>query len=255
MSVERQYFVEGRAELEVRIGSGRIDLKPSSDGTVKVEVDTDDLDLTVEQRGNQVMVTSGQKSRRWSTPPAYVVVEIPEHADILIHTASANLDARVPLRKVDFKSASGDVEVGDVETLVVKTASGSVTASRVSESMRVNAVSGNVRVTESLNGSAVIVSVSGDTRIEDSDASLDISTVSGNATVGRFVGRNAAFKTVSGDVEFSVPPGTKAHLDTDLRTGRVSLPGTPPPTKEVLREMSVKARSVSGDLTINRTET
>ena len=254
MTLERDYTVEGRPELEVRIGSGRVELKPSEDRTVKVRVDTNDADLTVEQRGNQVMVTSGQKSRRWSTPPAYIVVEIPSNADVLVHTASANLDIGVAVRRVDFKSASGDIEVGSVEELLVKTASGSVTAETIGESMRVNAVSGNVRVTKSLKGSAVIITVSGDTRIEDAEASVDISSVSGNATVARFVGRSANFKTVSGNIEFAVPPGTKAHMDTELRTGRVSLPGTPPPITDILREMTIKAKSVSGDLTINRTD-
>ncbi len=254
MIVERRYPVEGRPELEVRIATGKVELRPSTDGGVNVSVDTEDPEMTVEQRGNQVIVASGQKSRRWSTPPAYVVVELPSNADVLVHTASANLDIRVPVRNVDFKSASGDVETGEVDVLVVKTASGNVTASKVSQGVRVNAVSGNVRVSESLHGTAVVVSVSGDVRIENADATLDISTVSGRATVTRFVGKSAVFKSVSGDVEFGVPPGTKAHLDTDLRTGRVTLPGTPSPTKEILREMSVKAKSVSGDLTINRTE-
>jgi DUF4097 and DUF4098 domain-containing protein YvlB len=247
-----EFSVDGRPELTVSIQSGRIELAEGADAAVRVTVDTQDPDFTVEQRGNQIIVSSGRAPRRWSAPPAYIVVETPPGSDLQVQTASANVDSRVALRRVEVKSASGNIDVGDVETLTVKTASGDVNLASSDGPVRVTSASGDLRSTGRLHGSVVMSTVSGDITIADSDASLDVKSVSGDVIVTRYVGRNANFRTVSGSAEFGVPAGTKLHLDADLRTGKVIYPSTPPPTKEVLREMSVRARSISGDLKINR---
>ncbi len=247
-----EFSVDGRPELTVSIQSGRIEVTEGAEATVKVTVDTNDQDFSVEQRGNQIIVTSGRAPRRWSAPPAFVVIETPPGSDLQAQTASANIDGRVGLRRVEVKSASGNVDLMDVETLTVKTASGDVNLGSATGSVRVTSASGDLRSTGRLHGSVEMSTVSGDIQVEDSDASLDVNSVSGDVNVTRFVGRHANFRTVSGSAEFGVPPGTKLHLDADLRTGKVIYPSTPPPTKEVLREMSVKAKSISGDLKINR---
>lgn len=250
--MDHEFTIDGRPDLDIRIRSGRVIFMRGDQGAVRVSVDTEDPDFTVEQRGKQIHISSGQSTRRWSSPTAHVAIELPDLADVLVHTASANVDSKVAFRRADFKSASGKIQLTDVEDLYVKTASGDVTAANVSGSTRIDTASGDVRITGSAGGTVVIHSVSGDVRIEDTDANLEVSTVSGRTHIGRFVGKVAGFKSVSGDVEFGVPPGTKADLDTDMRTGRLVLPSTPPPTTEVHREMKVKAKSISGDLVINR---
>lgn len=249
-----EFSVDGRPELTVSVPSGRIEVTEGPESAVKVTVETKDPDLTVEQRGTQVMVTSARGPRRWSTPPAFVVIETPPGSDIQVHTASANLDSRVDLRRVEVKSASGNVDLADVESITVKTASGHVSLISAEGSVRMTSASGDLKSSGQLHGSVEMRTVSGDISIEDSDATLDVSTVSGDVNVMRFVGRSASIKTVSGSAVFRVPPGTKLHLDADLKTGNVIYPSTPPPTTEVHREMSVRAKSISGDLKFERVD-
>ena len=250
--IERTFSVSESPDLEVRIPSGRVEIVQGEPGTVKVSVDTNDPDFTVEQHGDLIVASSAREGGGWNPKSAHVTIEAPAHSCAELSTASANISVRVPLRKAVIKTASGNVTLESVESAVIKTASGNSTVGTVKKALRFNSASGDIEVSGHLGGSGVLITVSGDVDVEDSDATLEIKTVSGNTTVERYDGKGVSYRTVSGDLEVGVPPGTKLHLEADTRSGRVYLPTDPPTVTEKRREMTIKGKLVSGNVTIKR---
>jgi DUF4097 and DUF4098 domain-containing protein YvlB len=169
-----------------------------------------------------------------------------------VAVASAQVTASVALGKVDIKSASGNIELGEVDVLTAKTASGDLEVESVSRGLRFTSASGDLRVVDHVGGSVVISTASGDVHVEHADGTLEMTSASGDAYVERFEGRSAAFKAMSGDVDLGIPERTRVELDINTRSGKVRLPDPDPGRKPPERHMDVRAKLVSGDFTIKR---
>jgi DUF4097 and DUF4098 domain-containing protein YvlB len=237
--------------LSVRIPSGRIELAKGETGVVKVTVVTKDPDFVVEQRGDLIDVYSDAEGRWNGSKRAEVYAELPPGSHATLRCASADIGSTVELGKAEIKSASGDIDIDTAEKVIIKTASGDATIGFVAQALRFNSASGDLRVQQEVHGSVVVSTASGDVHIDDTDAVLEINTVSGDVFIDRYTGKSAAVKTMSGSVDVGIPSGTKVDLDVSLLSGKVRLP---PKTDTVTtdRRMSLKMKSVSGSLTINR---
>lgn len=250
--IDKTFEVNGPADIEVRIESGRVEVHRGAPGRVHVSVDTKIPDFIVEQRGNSILVSSEQTMSWLSRSSAYVMIETPEGSDLQVGVASAEIRADLPLGKADLKTASGDVELDRVENLAVKSASGDVDVENVEHSLAFTSASGDLRVRDGCRGSIGISTASGDVYIEDCEASINVNTASGDTFIGRFTGRNASFKGMSGDVELGIPRLTEVDLDVNILSGKLRLPDPEPGQREPERQMSLRAKLVSGNLTINR---
>ena len=102
------------------------------------------------------------------------------------------------------------------------------------------------------HGTVEISTASGDVRIADTDAIIDVATASGRIQIERYVGSDISLKSMSGNFEVGMESGTKVDLDASSLSGRVKWPPKLDVPPEVKREVSFKAKSVSGDLTIKR---
>lgn len=249
--IQEAFTVGGAPEIDVRIQSGRVELVEGETGQVRVEVETKDPNFIVQQRGDLIEVSSDKEARWLSSSSANVVVTLPPRAIATVRTASADIDVQVALRKVEIKTASGEVTVRETETAVIKTASGDIDIGRIGDALRSTTASGDLSVREA-QGSMVASTASGDIRIADTDATLDINTVSGKVLVDRYQGPLASFKSMSGNIHLGLPPGTKIDLDANLLSGKVNVPAKAREKPEIKREMTVKVKSVSGDLNITR---
>jgi DUF4097 and DUF4098 domain-containing protein YvlB len=249
--IHETFSVDGTPDLEVRIESGRVEVSEGPMGKVDVSVDTKASGFIVEQRGNAVLVSSDKDSSWLSRGSAYVVIQAPPGADLRVGVASASVEADVPLGKVEIKTASGDIDLRSAETLVVKTASGDLDVESVERSLRFTTASGDLRA-ERIAGSMVVSTASGDVHIEAVDATLEMNTASGDAYITRFEGRSANFKTMSGDIDLGIPSGTSVDLDVTLLSGKLRLPDAKPRKTPANRQMSIRAKLVSGDFTISQ---
>lgn len=250
--IEKSFVVDGSPDIEVRIESGRVEVRAGPAGKVDVTVDTRAPDFIVEQRGNSILVSS-DKTQSWlSRSSAYVVVTAPEGSDLLSSVASASIQADLALGKVDLKTASGDIELVSAEMLGVKTASGDLSIDRVDRSLRFTSASGDLRVNEAAHGGVVVSTASGDVHIEECTGGFDINTASGDARLMRFTGRSANIKGMSGTVELGIPRGTEVSLDANLLSGTLHVPDPEPNEGEPERQMTIRAKLVSGDLRIER---
>src|SRR4051812_13758773 len=125
--------------------------------------------ITVQYRGKQgfgitieiggFSIGSGEKLK--------VHAKIPHASAADLTTASADMNIDGALRKLDTKSASGDLSMrGTVDgAATVKTVSGDVKLDEVGGDVTVNSVSGDVRIAD-VKGSVRSKSVSGDVRVD-----------------------------------------------------------------------------------------
>jgi DUF4097 and DUF4098 domain-containing protein YvlB len=248
--ITEQFEVGKNSAVDIRVKSGRVEVTTGPPGIITVEAETGDPKFSVEQAGDRVYVASDRDAGWLSARTANVVVTVPEETDVSIETASAKVECEGRLGDFDAKSASGDITLGHVDSAMVKTASGDVRASRVDRDIKVASASGDARVDHCDRG--VFSSASGDIRIDTVTDSINASTASGNLSIGRFVGARASFKSMSGDFSIGIPEGTKLDLDVSLLSGKLNLPKKTSATSPTERQMRIKAKIVSGDLTIKR---
>lgn len=248
--IHKSFTIEGPPDIEIRIETGRVDIRPGEPGTVDVRVDTKVAGFIVEQRGNSILVSSDKNASWLSRGSAYIVIEAPDGTDIKAGVASAPIRAEIPLGKVDIRTASGDIELMAAETLVVKTASGDLDVGSVERGLRFSSASGDLRVADRAGGSVVASTASGDVHIEHSDATIEMNTASGDAHISYFEGRSASFKAMSGDIDIGVPPRTNVDLEVSLLSGRLRLPDSPKRDEPPERHMSIRGKLVSGDFTL-----
>jgi len=249
--IQETFSIDGTPDIEVRIQSGRVDVKRGAPGTVKVTVETQDPDFYVEQRGNSIVASSDRNTPWLSRGSSFVAIETPEGSDLYVGAASARVDCELALNRVEVKTASGDVEIETAETVVVKSASGDVKIGSVNKTLRLTSASGSVLI-DCCRGSVNISTASGDVHIEDSEAAMNVNTVSGDIAISRLTGKTAAFKSMSGSITVGILRGSDVDLDVNLLSGRLNLPQPEPREGVPERLISIRAKSVSGDLTISR---
>ncbi len=249
--ITEEFKVGKNAAVDVRVKSGHIEVTTGPEGTIRVEAETGDPKFAVEQAGDRIYIASDRNAGWLSARRANVVVTVPEETDVSVETASAKVDCEGRLGNVDAKTASGDVGLEYVESAMVKTASGDVRAGRVDRDIKVSSASGDASVEHCERG--VFSTASGDVRLETATDSVSVSTASGDLNVGRFTGGRVSFKSMSGSARIGVPAGTRVDLDATTLSGKLNLPKpsgeSAPPTE---RQMRIKAKLVSGDLTIKR---
>jgi len=195
--------------------------------------------ITVQYRGKQgfgitieiggFSIGSGEKLKVQATIPHASAAELT--------TASADMNIDGSLRKLDTKSAAGDLSMrGTIEgPATVKTVSGDVTLDEVGGDVTVNSVSGDVRIAD-VRGSVRSKSVSGDVRIDRAGGpEATLQSVSGDIRLGVAAGTNVDVdaNSVSGDLDSEVPLGSDLGL-------------APGPT------LVVRGKTVSGDFRLVR---
>ena len=189
----------GQPTIEIRVASGRADLYASNSSEVTVDISGTGAEfVTVEQLGSTIVIREERRliggrtvSIRIGTPPG-------SHVEAIL--ASMDITARVDLGRVSISTASGDVDLDQVDSASIRTASG------------------DIRVDEFLNGSEVS-SASGDVRIFRANVDLSVSTASGDITVDRSDGR-CEMKSASGDLRIGCCSGSLIDLEVDV--GRCS---------------------------------
>jgi DUF4097 and DUF4098 domain-containing protein YvlB len=250
--IDKTFSVDSTPRAEVQIQSGTVRLQAGEPGQIRVVADARDLSrIEVTQLGSTVVVKTLRNG--WlSQNSTDVTVYLPDASIAVVSTASADIRADTPLAELEVKTASGDIEFGVVDHLEVKTASGDIRGTAVTGSARVVTASGDVRI-DSCDGKGSFSSASGDVEINRcSGGSMTASTASGDVSVNICQSSEVSCKSMSGSVNLGLPPRTKAHLDVSTLSGSVTLPEPGPTSNEPEREVSIKARLVSGDVNLYR---
>jgi DUF4097 and DUF4098 domain-containing protein YvlB len=234
--------------VEVRFGRGRLRLASGEPGVVEVDVSGSADGLVVEQHNRTVVV---REERQVLTGRSYnVTIRVPTDAAVDCGVATADVVVDATVRELRVSTATGDVQVREVSgRLVVKTASGDVEVDLCADA-EVSTASGDVRLKRA-TGDVSCGTASGDMRIGACEGDLDARSVSGNVLVGRFDGRTLTAKTVSGEIEVTLPRGRRVRYELKSLSGRIDLPRpADQPTDEPKQVVTLRARTVSGDIII-----
>jgi DUF4097 and DUF4098 domain-containing protein YvlB len=170
-----------------------------------------------------------------------VFLEVPDLATVRMRTASGDVSVAVTASSIDVNTASGDLSVADVVGPVsYHSASGDLRADSVTGTLGVKSASGDVNI-GSLSGDATIQSVSGDV----------------TATIVEPVRLKA--NLVSGDVEIGIRRGLVVDIDASTVSGslksEIDFSGSAGAGGEVATGDSpvrLQVKTVSGDVKVRR---
>jgi DUF4097 and DUF4098 domain-containing protein YvlB len=177
-------------------------------------------------------------------------VDAPAGCDVSASVASADIESKTHLGRLDVNSASGDIRITTVDELNAKTASGDVHGDLVGRCSFASA-SGDIRLNRA-EGKFEASTASGDVYVDEATDDMTSSTLSGDLNLKKFSGENLRIKAVSGSARVGIPAGTAVSLDATTRSGDIRLPEPSSDTVEPTGHTNVTARLVSGDLTIKR---
>jgi Putative adhesin len=260
----------GPLALDLSVPSGKIELTASETGTTEVELDpVHDNDAaramieraTVELRprgdGHELVVEvpteRGFGIRFGRASDVLLRVRCPEGARVKVRSRSADIVARGTFGRTDVRTFSGDIEWESVDgDGSLHSTSGDVRVESVTGGLEVKTVSGDSEI-GTVGGDLKVDAVSGDVQVGGVDGSVSSKTVSGDQRLTVAEGK-VALVSVSGDLEARVRSGSRVFVDANAVSGEVSseleLSGTESAGTGPLVE--IRARSVSGDIRINR---
>lgn len=272
--MHKTFPTTGPASVYVEIGSGAVEVNATETTEVDVVVEGDRAgDVTVEQRGGQVVVIAPQRHVGFFGlgGDLKVRIDMPLDSELATKLGSADLVTTGRLGSARVKSGSGDL---DLEALgadaVVQSGSGDVHVGDSLGDLRVKTGSGHVRVGR-LAGSTVIASGSGRITLDRVEEEAVAKTGSGDVTVGdvlsdlsvtsgsgdlriETVQRGALrAKTASGDVHVGVAAGIPVWTDINTITGdvRSNLEGAGQP-EDGEDYIEIRATTASGDVTLSQ---
>lgn len=272
MSERYQFDIDGAARLVISLQSGDVDVYPSTDGSIEATLSGKTADVTVEQAGNTISITSttDKKISFFTAQSVRVNVGVPAGCDLEVSGASLDVVSRQRLGAVKARTASGDIRLTDVDHLSVKTASGDVRFDRILGDCEVTAASGDL-IGDLVTGDLRASLASGDARIGRVDGDVSVKSASGDAHIHRADGDDIAIRSMSGDITIGLPTGITLDFDLDALSGDVHLPPPSPPapppppepgaefvdrpveeSSERRRVVRVYAKTVSGDINIER---
>jgi DUF4097 and DUF4098 domain-containing protein YvlB len=228
-----------REEVLEAIEEARVDIRPRGDGHVVV----------VEVRPRRRFGLSFDRGE------ITMRVTCPFDADVEVSTASADVVLRGRLGALTCELASGDLRAEEHNGRVeVKSASGDVAVERAGGEASIATASGDIYVRE-VHGEATLRSASGDVRVDEAADSITVQTASGDQRIGSVTQGRVTLQSASGDQAVGIRRGSTVHLDVRTLSGdaRSELEVRDAPLSEDAPLVSLRATSMSGDITISRT--
>jgi DUF4097 and DUF4098 domain-containing protein YvlB len=239
----------------IAAGGIRIDTADTPETVVEVEAIRGDLDnLKVEQHGRDIVIEHRRRFASGRNDEYEIRISAPHGADADLNIASADVRALGRYGDVELHSASGDLQVGEVEREAkVRSASGDIRLETVGGQVDVTTASGDVEVGAAQAG-GTIRSASGDVRIGRAARRVVVQTASGDLGIDSIAEGSVDLKTASGDVRVGIGRGSRLYVDARSLSGETSseveLDGVETTTEGPLVE--VKAATMSGDIRIVR---
>jgi DUF4097 and DUF4098 domain-containing protein YvlB len=255
----RTFTTPGRLDVEVRIGSGSIEIEPADTTETILSIqgerspDHFRIEFSEPPGGGHRLVVEEQKHKVFSFGIGREVrihLRCPFVTSIDATSGSADLQVRDRVAGIAFRSGSGDLEVAECDgDVVVKVGSGDVEAGHVRGDLVANTASGDIRARR-VDGELTAHTASGDVQVGVRGPSVRIASASGDVNVDGLAHGEATLRSVSGDVQVGVERGTKVWLDLSSVSGetRSDLEMSDGPTEGEPAALELRATSVSGDV-------
>lgn len=268
--MHKTFPTNGPISFHVEIGAGdvRVDAIETDETQVYVE-GRDADDVTVEQRGDQIVVIAPPRRSGFfnSNGELQVTAAVPLDSNLSTKLGSADVVATGTLGAARVKTGSGEVSLGDLTddstvdsgsgdveigsalaNLRVKTGSGDVAVGRVARSVVISTGSGSIDV-GATEDTATLKSGSGDLQVKEAHTDVSAVTGSGDVVVGRIRRGAVRAKAATGDIHVGVPAGIPVWTDISCVTGSVhsTLQGAGEP-EDGQDYIEIRATTVSGDI-------
>lgn len=251
--IERSYTVSGPADLDLSVPSGSLYVDSGPPGRVDIQLDTNDEEFWhITQSGDAVTV-GHERFGFMRGGRARLRVTAPEGSSLRASTASADVRVSVDLKRVTVNTASGDIHLDDAEEVNARTASGDLNVRTVDRDLSVKSASGHIRA-DAVGGTVSITTASGDVFIEAAHGRFSVSSASGDLRLGVFKGDDLEATSMSGDITVGLPAGRRIKLSANTLSGSVRLPERRPSSGLDGAVVSVRLKSVSGDLNVRRVD-
>ncbi len=268
--MHKGFETPGPISLYVEIGGGDITVRAEEVTETTIEVDGQDAeDVTVEQRGAQVVVIAPRKATGFFNrhDDLSVTATIPLDSELVTKVASADVVATGRYGKARVKAGSGEVRISELmDEALIDTGSGDVTIEVARGDLRVKCGSGEVRIDRAAGKTSVstgsgdvylgvtesateVKSGSGEIRVKEALSDVSLTTASGDLHVGTFHQGDLRAKGVSGDIWVGIPAGIPVWTDVSCLSGKVTstLEGAGQP-EDGQEFIELRATTVSGDI-------
>jgi DUF4097 and DUF4098 domain-containing protein YvlB len=267
--MQKTFEVQGPVELDVRLASGDIEVDPTAEGRVEVELVAHDEEsqrlidnarIELNPHGHRPTVLIDVPQKRGFSISIFgrsgieCRIRCPHDSGLAVRTKSADISTRGTLGGLNVATASGDLDIDRVSGGVnVKSASSDFSAREVAGGVNIQTASGDVDLSIA-RGPVNVTSVSGDISIGEAYDNVNANSVSGDQDHGAVMQGIVAAHSVSGDVTIAVRRGSKAFLDCTTVSGdttsELELTSDAPAGEGPLVE--IRAKTVSGDIRITR---
>jgi hypothetical protein len=267
--MQRTFEVQGPVELDVRLASGDIEVDPTAEGRVEVEliahdeesqrlVDNARIELNPHGHRPTILVDVPQKKgfsiSIFGRSGIECRIRCPHDSGVSVRTKSADISTRGTIGGLNVATASGDLDIDRVSGGVnVKSASSDFSAREVAGGVNIQTASGDIDLSVA-RGPINVTSVSGDISIGEAYDNVNANSVSGDQDHGAVMQGIVVAHSVSGDVTIAVRRGSKAFLDCTTVSGdttsELELTSDAPAGEGPLVE--IRAKTVSGDIRITR---
>src|SRR3954447_14233853 len=269
--MQKGFDVSGPAELDIRLPSGDIDVDPTLDGRIEVDlvahdeesqrlVDEARIELHDHHGRPQMVVDVPNRSRGFAFSLIFgrsgitCRVRCPQGSLLSVRTKSADVRAGGTIGGLNVSSASGDVEALMVTGGInVKSASGDVSIREVGGGVNIQTASGDIEL-DIVRGAMNVATASGDVTVGEAYDNVNANTVSGDQDHRAVMRGNVSVGSVSGDVSIGVRRGSRVYLDCNTVSGDTSseleLSTDAPAGDGPL--VDIRAKTVSGDVRIIR---
>jgi len=267
--MQKTFEVQGPVDLDVRLASGDIEVDPTAEGRVEIEliahdeesqrlVDNARIELSPHGHRPTILVDVPQKKgfsiSIFGRSGIECRIRCPHDSALSVRTKSADISTRGTIGGLNVQTASGDLDVDRVSGGVnVKSASSDFSAREVGGGVNIQTASGDIDLSIA-RGPINVTSVSGDISIGEAYDNVNANSVSGDQDHGAVMQGVVAAHSVSGDVTIAVRRGSKAFLDCTTVSGdttsELELTSDAPAGDGPLVE--IRAKTVSGDIRITR---
>jgi DUF4097 and DUF4098 domain-containing protein YvlB len=255
---ERTLSVPSPVDLNISTGSGSIDIRPGTAGTIHVvglihvgrgwshRGDTDIMSRVheieehppIEQSGGHVTIGDTHDDRLWDNISISYEVTVPASTSVTSRSGSGSQDIGALTGPVHASSGSGSLHIGATGgavnagtgsgTITVEgakdrvdahTGSGSITLRQIAGSAKASSGSGTIELEQTAKGNAELSTASGQISVRGANGSVTADTASGSIHIAGKPGANWTLSSSSGSISLNLPTGTPFTLDARTTSG------------------------------------
>jgi hypothetical protein len=239
---DRTLTVNGRVDLDVTSGSGRIEVRAGQTGRVEIHgrISASDWSFRggtlspeervkrlqanppIEQTGNRIRIGRIQDDELRNVSISYTLV-VPAQTALVSSTGSGSQDISGLTDRTQVETGSGSIRVRDASSDVsAKTGSGSIDADGIGGAFQASTGSGRITVVKTGKGDVDVSTGSGSIDVRGVHGGLRASTSSGSLRVQGEQSSDWRLSSSSGSIEVELAGKPAFDLDAHSNSGSIN---------------------------------